>query len=139
MALISNVGTSLPAVPSIRIRHSIVTPDNGPPFTKETTYRLSRPDIVAQFFDHAHKVDVNDHIRQGLLAVERLWHTNNWVIRIFSTILGIIVVNAYLLYVADLRSVEGATPDSFYRFVDSLIGATQPNHLVRRQQLEVQQ
>ena len=97
VAIIRTVGIFLECEnPAKRIRHMIVVLTDALPFTRENTFTLKRPDIVAQFFSQVHKVDVHDHFRQGLFAIERLWHTNSWIICIFSTIIAICVVNAYL-------------------------------------------
>ncbi len=44
------------------------------------------------------KIDVHDHYRQGILELERNWHTKCWWHRLFGTIIGMIVTDSYLAY-----------------------------------------
>ena len=52
--------------------------------------------------------------------MERTWKTHQWAHRIFSTILGVIITNAFLLY-KYLKEEHGDTTPEFYDFVDKLI------------------
>ena len=72
--------------------------------------------MIEMYFRHWHEIDVHDHFRQGLLGIERLWHTHRWEIRLFSTLL---VVNAYMLYKYERnRNGHGQGVVDFYHFVD---------------------
>ncbi|EGZ15955.1 hypothetical protein PHYSODRAFT_507869 [Phytophthora sojae] len=54
--------------------------------------------MVELFFSKFSTFDVHDHLRQGSLAIEREWITQSWMHRVFGTILGMVVVDAYLAY-----------------------------------------
>lgn len=43
-------------------------------------------------------IDVANRYRQGLLATERVWCTLNWRLRIFQTVMGIMLCNALTAY-----------------------------------------
>ena len=62
---------------------------------------------------------VNDHVRQGLLAIERTWHTMSWAMRVFGTMFGVMVTNAYDLHKFDCKDAN-IEPTDFYVFVDLL-------------------
>ena len=53
---------------------------------------------IEQFYRHFGAVDQHDHLRQGSLEVEHLWCTKTWWHRLFGSILGMIVTDAYLAY-----------------------------------------
>jgi len=53
---------------------------------------------VELFFSHFSVIDVHDHLRQGSLAIENFWYTHKWWHRVFGTILGIIITNAFYCY-----------------------------------------
>jgi len=58
---------------------------------------VNRPKIVEDIFKSFSVIDIHDHLRQGSLAIERQWNTNKWPLRLFQTVLGMIITNAYLL------------------------------------------
>ena len=114
VALISNVGTSHRSLTNaVRYRSKIIEPGHSVPYTQQYQFELERPEMVARFVSHWHEIDVNDHFRQGLFAIERLWPTQNWAVRLFSTILAVIVVNAYLAYLFDMSTIENNDPVNF--------------------------
>jgi hypothetical protein len=51
--------------------------------------------MVKEMFDAFSTIDIHDHLRQGSLEMERQWITRSWVLRLFMTMLGMIIVNAY--------------------------------------------
>ena len=54
--------------------------------------------MVETFFKYFSTIDVHDHLRQGSLALEGAWPTRCWWHRVFSTVLGMCVVDAYFAY-----------------------------------------
>ena len=54
--------------------------------------------MVEAYFDAASIIDINNHMRQGGVALETAWQTQSWASRVISTILGIVETDAYLLY-----------------------------------------
>ena len=85
-AIISNCGTPERCpTDSVRKRHRMV--DVGGENVDEVgEIRIKRPCMIEQFFRHFSAVDVHDHMRQGVLALEEHWSTNTWWRRIFATL-----------------------------------------------------
>ena len=87
---ISSCGTTLPGQPHLKHR-----------YTKDgdlTTSKVQRPQLVSQYFSAACKIDVHNHLRQGLLSIEEAWITQTWWHRLAATFFGIIVTDALLAY-----------------------------------------
>ena len=61
---------------------------------------MRRPKLFEEYFDSASKIDIHNHLRQGSLALEEAWGTNKWHHRVFSTILGMVEVDTFLVYQA---------------------------------------
>ena len=59
---------------------------------------VKRPKMVEEFFSCFSNVDIHDHYRQGSLEMERNWVTKKWYHRIFTTVFGICVVDAFFAY-----------------------------------------
>jgi len=91
-------GTDFPAEPSRRTRHRAV--QQGRIFVKQRYEKVvPRPLVIKEMFDALSAIDVNDHLRQGSLEIERQWIVRSWVLRLFGTILGMITTNAFNLYI----------------------------------------
>lgn len=114
--IISNRGTTLPGSDSVRPRHRLIERE-GIVETLRYEKRVKRPQMMALFFSKFSTIDVDDHYRQGSLALERQWLTRNWTHRFFSTLLGMIVVDAFLAYRYDMRDED---PGNFHDFVSQL-------------------
>jgi hypothetical protein len=54
--------------------------------------------MLASFFDAFPAVDINDHYRQGILAMETNWNTKKYHLRVFSSVFGICLTNSLLAY-----------------------------------------
>ena len=61
--------------------------------------------------------DLHNRYRQGFLALERVVSVRNWWTRVLMTIIGIIVTNAYLLWVFEGKA---GADDTFAGFVEGL-------------------
>ena len=94
---VSTAGTNLPAGNHRRLRYRLVGDGGYESFEKSTPISA----IPFEYFSYAQKIDVHNHRRQGILAIERCIATRNWAFRIVSTVLGIIMVDAYMLYLHD--------------------------------------
>jgi hypothetical protein len=57
--------------------------------------------VTKEYFSFCQKVDVHNHLRQGELAMEREIGSRKWRDRLAHTLLGIIMVDAYLMYSTD--------------------------------------
>lgn len=95
--IIFTAGNTLPGPPSERPRHRRIF-QNGVWKKQKYVKVVPRPNVVAEMFNAFSTIDIHDHYRQGSLEVERQWRTQDWMLRIFGTILGIIIVNSYHAY-----------------------------------------
>jgi hypothetical protein len=111
--IISNVGTTLPATPIQRIRSKNV---NG--ITEHFIKEIQCPMMINQFFSCFSAIDIHDHFRQGTLALHEHWKTMKWWHRVFSTILGIIVTDSYLLYKYEYKEFYNGDTTNLVEFVD---------------------
>ena len=93
--LVSTCGVTTPAAqPATREVYRNV--GNG---TSEIQKRVTPwPQLVSTYFTTANASDVNNHYRQGSLALEETWITQTWWHRVLATILGTIEVDAFLVY-----------------------------------------
>ena len=90
---VSTYGNTLPGTPHKKRRWSV---ENG--FERAFTKEVKRPSIVEHYFDAASAIDVHNHFRQGIVSLETAVKTQRWDFRLFCTILGMVLVNAYLAY-----------------------------------------
>ena len=121
-AIVSNCGTTFPGKPSVRLRSKLVQED-GQLNEISQKYYIPRPEVVETFFNNCNTINVHDHLRQGLLKLDISWQTKTWWHRVFATLFGMCVTDAYcafrLEYMATHQgSTEGLT--DFYDFIDIL-------------------
>ena len=58
---------------------------------------VPRPEIVGKYYSMNGGIDVHNNMRQGDLALEKHWVTHNGYFRIFTTLIGICVTDAFNL------------------------------------------
>jgi len=72
------------------------------------------PDIISRFFENSNTIDKHNQCRQSELALEKRWQTQNPFFRLFTTIIGLNVVDCYLL--ADHHKIiNHQIPDKEYK------------------------
>ena len=122
--IICNVGTSLPAQPAQRNRHRKITNDQGEAITQRYLKFIDRPNFIEMFFRHFSVIDVGDHLSQGSLQFHTVWRTQEWWLRLFSTLDAEIIVNSFYHYKCEwIRYNDGddaAGRLDFPSFVDKL-------------------
>lgn len=113
--IIASCGTTLPSAAHRKRRWHVGTDGYAKLFFKD----IPRPQIVAEYYQGAQKIDVHNHYRQGRhgVALEQR-ATNRWDMRFFQTFLGIIEVDAFLAY---KRWCPGKTSVSHVDFLRELI------------------
>ena len=116
--IISNVGTTNPGTPSKRRRYKKEMVD-GIWETVSYFKEVKRPAMVEEFFSCFSTIDRHDHLRQGSLALEREWYTHKWWHRIYATVFGMCIVDAYMAYKFDVEKAYGS-PDHFRDFIGKL-------------------
>ena len=67
---ITSCGTTLPDQPHQKHRYT----KDGDLITSE----VQHPQLVSQYSSAACKIDVHNHLRQGLLSIEEAWVTQTW-------------------------------------------------------------
>ena len=106
-SFVSTCGTTQPGEPHKKHRYS----KEGDIITTE----IPRPQLVSQYFSASSKIDVHNHLRQGLLNIEDAWGTQTWWHRLAATFVGITVIDAMLAYNyerrVDAKSVEDFAND----------------------------
>ena len=80
---------------------------------------IPRPSLVEEFYSCFSAIDVHGHYRQGSLEMERNWVTRKWYHRIFTTILGICIVDAFYAYKLEMKQAR-KDPQDFTYFVGRL-------------------
>lgn len=83
--------TTLQGTPAKKIR----TNEN---VEKKYILEVPRIKIIKEYFQGAPSIDVHNLLRQSGLALEEVWHTQNWKHRLYASLLGIIETNTYLAF-----------------------------------------
>ena len=80
--------------------HSTTLDEDGDEIGQTEVYNktVKRKKVVETYFDAASIIDINNHMRQGGLALETAWRTQSWASHVVATALGIVETDAYLLY-----------------------------------------
>eukprot|EP00731_Ephydatia_muelleri_P006322 Em0003g570a len=116
--LVSTCGTTLPASPAQRTRQQVVVSSTSGVKTRPYICYTPRCNIVASFFDNFHKIDVHDHLRQGVLKLEQHWLTKNWVHRLFATLIGVVATDCY--FASKLLYPHQMSEPPFLQYIDKL-------------------
>lgn len=102
--IISNWGDTRPCSTDIVRERSIIERDSGGRARQAyVTKTIAQPNVIHEFFKYFGTIDAFDHNRQGTLAIERYWLTKRWWLRIFQTVFGIIVLNAYHAFCLEVK------------------------------------
>jgi hypothetical protein len=123
ICLVANVGTTLPGEPFKRPRWTKQLSEDGKQYVTVPRYRtIPCPEVVRRFYKYFSAIDIHDHLRQGSLAVHQNWHTQCWWHRVYSNVIAIAVVDAFLMYryYATRTLMEEKELVNFTVFVDQL-------------------
>ena len=66
-------------------------------FGNVQTRNVDRPEMISNFFSQSNVIDNHNHLRQFLLALEKKWVTQKAYFRLATTLIGMNVVDTYLL------------------------------------------
>lgn len=107
--IISSVGNTEPSEIIGKKKRSIYAINNEGKFEAlpNSSNEEYLPSMVSEYYKHSHQVDLHNQLRQGVLNIERKWSTKRWYMRIFSTILGIHLVDAYYAYSYETKNYPG--------------------------------
>jgi hypothetical protein len=92
--LISSRGTTAAGRPVIKTLHRWI----GEMRSERYKIEVARPQEMEDYFATSAAIDQHNHYRQGVIGLERSWKTRTWTRRAFSTLLGMIVTDAFLAY-----------------------------------------
>jgi hypothetical protein len=109
---VSSAGLATKAEPWAKTRHYFIEPDIVG--TRELLVEQSH--IIRMYYQGANAIDVHNHLRQKSLGIEHEWSTKAWHFRVFQTLIGMMVTNAYLAFKYFRRSDEKLL--SFVDFVN---------------------
>ena len=79
------------------------------------------PSVFERLFLHLPRIDIHDHLRQGSLALEKSWATHSWSKRVFSTLLGMSITDAYMAFCLGLGDDKPSFSDWLNRLAYQLI------------------
>jgi hypothetical protein len=94
-------------------RHRVVTID-GIATTERYDKVVKCPRHVEDIFKYFSVIDVHDHYRQGSLRLEKSWVTKKWWHRMFCTLYGMTITDAFLAARYEHESdphAKGSSPD----------------------------
>jgi Transposase IS4 len=57
---------------------------------------IERPEIIAHYYEDANAIDVHNQVRQSIIGLERNWVTQDGFFRIFTTVLGMVLTDAWM-------------------------------------------
>jgi hypothetical protein len=75
---------------------------------------IDRPDIISKFFESSNSIDKHNQCCQSELSLEKRWQTQNPLFRLYTTIIGMNVVDCYLL-VDHHKLINHRIPDKEYK------------------------
>lgn len=103
-----------------------VPANNGIPFDRITKQKSTpRPVFLNDLYKHFGCIDLHDRYRQGTLKLEIEWRTHTWWYRVFTTVFGMILTDAYLAYKYEFslyakNTLNFSACDTFIEFVGKL-------------------
>jgi hypothetical protein len=101
ISLVANVGLTVPGKPA-KEESCHIPMDNDE--VKITSKPVPRPKMVEDFFNEFSAIEIHNTLRKNNLRWEDAWNTKSRIHRIFSTVYGIIITDAYKLYVMKRKS-----------------------------------
>jgi hypothetical protein len=60
--------------------------------------KIARPSVISRYFVRSNCIDTHNHARQSELKLEKKWVTTDGYFRIFTTVLGMTVIDAWKAY-----------------------------------------
>jgi hypothetical protein len=89
---IANCHSGAPVEPWAKKRHFL----SSDGVVSSGTLNVPQSLLIRQYFRAANGIDMHNQLRQHFLGIERTWKTQSWHLCIFQTVMGIVLVNAYL-------------------------------------------
>jgi hypothetical protein len=89
---------------------------------------VARLSVLSRYFSYSNVVDVHNQQRQDILDLEYTWVTSNCWFRLFCTLLGMTVTDAYIVMQSKLHVDHPDKGIGLLRFADSLAMEMINNH-----------
>ena len=86
------------------------------------------PEVLSKYYSHSNVIDTHNQLRQHLLALEERWNNTNGFFRVYTTLMGINVIDSMKVYTLLHQIWYGKPPvklpvQSFTnRFCEQLLG-----------------
>ncbi len=64
----------------------------------EGSIDVPQTEVIHKYFSAANTIDIHNQYCQGILAIKLTWKTQNWEIRIFQSLIEMILINGYLAF-----------------------------------------
>ena len=95
-------------------RCKVVVNSDGLPENEWYFKETPRIRMVETLYKNFSIIDIHDHRRQGIFAIEKFWLTKKWWVRTFSTVgLEMTMVDAYLAYMYEVKGLDMTTAKIF--------------------------
>jgi len=94
--LITTCGSTMPTDPHIKRQYQV--DENNATYGEVVFRTVLRTQVIKNYFEAACQIDVHNHLRQGVMGIEDHVKTKNHIFRLFCTIVGMNVVDAYKIY-----------------------------------------
>ena len=88
---------------------------------------VQRLSVLSRYFHFSNTVDVHNQMRQDILDIEYTWVTQNCWFRLYSTLFGMTVTDAHIVYKARLSDEHPDKKMSLMQFADQLAVAMLQN------------
>ena len=82
---------------------------------------IGRPACLSRYFSKSAKIDNTNQLRQSVLALEKCWVTTDCWFRLFTTIVGMTVTDAYLALRSSVVATHHFAKLGLLDFVDQLL------------------
>jgi hypothetical protein len=73
-------------------------------------HHVNRPDAISKFFEHSNTIDSHNQLRQGQLALEKCWITQDCWFRFQITFIGINVTDTFCITARHSLILKGSYP-----------------------------
>eukprot|EP00978_Attheya_sp_CCMP212_P033928 scaffold139680_cov35-Attheya_sp.AAC.1 len=81
---------------------------------------IPRPDVISKYFNESNGIDTHNHVRQSELKLEKKWVTHDGYFRIFTSILGVTVIDTWKAYKHHLHARSADKDCKVLDFVEEL-------------------
>lgn len=119
---LSTVGSTAPGTEIKRRKRTLAEFKNDIQEVEGENPPIREPRLLEEMRRYSHAIDDNNNMRQGIQKIEENWKTQRFEVRIFSTIFGMILANAFLCYGYEQQLYHaGEETLTYHKFLDKLV------------------